>query len=287
MATVIVRWTNGAANDAWADANNWNPAVPTADDEVIFPAGVGGNPHLNMDQSAIDLDLIHTEDGFRGNIGEPGNPLQVTATKVYHEGSGMLYYEDKSAGVTETPLLLISSRGGGAVLLGETYTNIIARAGKITIDSTVTDAFRLFVTQPSHGRGHQPIVTVENGAGTALNQLHANGGITTLDAQFNTINMTGAADVTVTQAIGNPVSTVMLYGGFLQYDYRLDAVVDVTTVRVFGGILDLTQDARTVVFGDDLQLFPGGTIQAFQDQITFTAIGSPKFYQFGGNLEER
>ncbi|MGB2987238.1 MAG: hypothetical protein WBE26_15315, partial [Phycisphaerae bacterium] len=90
MATTY--WTGGISTD-YDTVGNWTNGIPAANDTVIVPASATRSIMPNSSQTLIQVEAFLVRDGYRGDIGAPGNPLIIAAKKMIYRGLGTLNYE--------------------------------------------------------------------------------------------------------------------------------------------------------------------------------------------------
>lgn len=77
-------WTGGAADGNWSTAGNWSTfggssAPPASTDNVVISAG-DRDINAGLNQSAITLASLKVTEGFRYNIGDNSNALQINCS---------------------------------------------------------------------------------------------------------------------------------------------------------------------------------------------------------------
>ena len=109
-ASVTTIWTNGALNQDWSTAGNWNPQVPDNDDKATFEPGPAGAIIDFLDAvTVLRVALGHNNPGVASSLTMNGGTL-VTTSEVYIGG-------DVSSAIVVTGIF---NMNGGTVTVGPT-----------------------------------------------------------------------------------------------------------------------------------------------------------------------
>jgi len=131
---------------------------------------------------AVKLALLYTGSGFRPDIGATGSPIEVSAAKVIHRGSGTLYFKDGDDGTDE---IIIDSPNTllAAALDGAAITMISAIRGAVQGIGTLGAVAMLRVS-------HNAKVAWNAGAG-AIAKAICSGGVVTCSAVVTALLQAG------------------------------------------------------------------------------------------------
>lgn len=264
MAAALDIWKS--ADGAWDNVASWESGVvPEAGDWVIFPANNTVSVTSGLDQDGILLASLITQPGYTGDIGLSGTHLQISATRVLHEGSGRLYFTDTADPGSD----LIINSPNGAVISGANVGKIIVFRGNVTLDSSLSAIDALMVTYLG-SQASDAVVTVQDSAGT-ITAVLMNGGSIDNGAQVTTLTMQSG---TFTQRPStDKVVNIYQTGGSTKYK---DNTAPAGLWKILGGMLDCSEvrlTAATKLVIADLEIWPGATAILPEDLVTVTAGG--------------
>jgi len=254
MATDVF-WL-GTTGDMSTVGNYSDGALPEAGDKLFFVGDYPNPPTSNMDAlAAIDLDLVHIGKGFTADIGSSGSPLEVSADKVIHQGSGTLYYLDGD-GTTDWMVIDSVASGTAAVVAG-TITQINAMRGLVQGTSDLTGVAVLSVA-PSAA------VVIDAGAGTVAFLL-VDGGSGICSAVVTSLVMTSGKWTQEDEEI----VTAHIAGGTVNYNSPASTGTLVTAYVGRQAIIDLTQNTKVKTI-TNLLAEPGSDVRYHEDFTTIT-----------------
>ncbi len=252
--------------DTWEAASFSPTGLPAVNGKVICPASVTGNKtDASENFNDIDLDLLLTHPGFRGDFGASGAPLQGAADLVKHLGSGAFYFEctDNGAAGLTTDEVLIEAANAGVVTVLSTdatavdgfYGTIIANRGNVTLDGSLKWAASPIVKVGSVSNVLGDVNLTIAFSALTLAKMEQDGGETHLHSIVTEFWM--SAGVCFKEDTKMP--TAHLSGGTLVYN---DAAVagEVLLIEVkAGATLDLMQNSVEKVL-DKVVAHPGSHV---------------------------
>ena len=234
----------------WVNASFDPVNIPVDTDLVVIPHDVTGNKtDTTPNADNVDLGLLQTHPGFRGDFGASGAPIQTAADLVVHQGSGAFYYEctDDGAPNLSTDEVRIEAANAStiavlstdaAATLGDFQTIIVSR-GNLTLDASIAFHASAIVKVASMGNvASDATLTIAAGAPT-LPTLRQSGGTSIVHNVVTAFTMKAGTCFKWTAKVTNAI----IQGGTFVYNHAaLDA--DNTTIEVeAGGTLDLMQNA--------------------------------------------
>lgn len=236
MATRI--WTGAAGDGDWGNDANWDTAKPASGDTVVFGSG-SSSVTAGLDQSAVDVASIFISRGYTGNIGAPGNPVNIgIQTKLEIDGGGSEIHFG-SGGTYDWGRVVISYPGpNGAGNVSLTPTSGAAAIAIARGNVIYTAGTTALVVLQRAATGGNPVLSMSGGTLTLLEQLtgtayQAGGTITTHRMIGGNCKVTG----------GN-YTTCNIYGG----DIIWNTTSTLSTLNGYGGHFDASrvQVARTI-----------------------------------------
>jgi len=217
------------------------------------------DPSDGLDDDLL-LGTIDITGGCAVNIGTSGTPIDMSAGKIVHRGTGTLYWASGASNPTGS-VIIDSPAATAAVLSGTTYGTITCIRGGTNL-SGITNDFDLAV-------GGTAVVDVASDCGSTACDLVVTGGTVTSHIDWAVITMRGG------RVVHDTIAAVELniLGGTLAYNWRdlTDDAADTIDGNVYvggGGVLDLTRDGLNVVIAGDLTLLAGGTVRCYENQLT-------------------
>lgn len=234
----------------WLAASFAPTTLPASNDTVICPESVTGNKtDASGNAHDIDLDLLETHPGFRGDFGASGAPIKTAADLVVHKGSGAFYYEctdDGATGLTTDEVRIEAANAGVVVVLSTDasatkgdYKDIIINRGTVTFDASIVFAASPLVKIGSIGNaGSDANLTIVSGAPT-LATLEQVGGLSTLHNVITDLRIVAGICFKETAKAVN----ITIFGGTCVYNHAA-ASGDVVLVEVHaGGTFDMMRKA--------------------------------------------
>lgn len=321
---MAINYWQGTTDDYLTVANWTEASYPADADEVIFDGRVTQDVVQGMldEESGAaskgDFDLLHVKPSFTGDIGTAAEPLCCSPTKVIFEGTGTLHLLCGSATQSTDatiPEVIINSNGGTVYLYSNAndgantceFTKVTLTRGTLYIDYYDVDTddqgcyvANLFV-MPYGNNASSVTVSIDkdcykvNGA-VPMNIYMGNGSLTT-DSQaaiiemydgtinFGTALVTAETDLDITTSLS-------IYGGtfnWYPHDSGNDAYVN--ELHVYGG--SFVSSANTNQphakalgggAGNDIYLYPGGTINIANNYGNISIAASSQLWNFGGVL---
>jgi hypothetical protein len=243
-------WSGGASDNAFAVAGNWAPSAPVSTDSAIFPAlaAAATKDVAGSDQSAILLVNTVVEAGCYVNFGSRVTALHLDTDYLVYEGSGSAHLDiDNSTEVRVYKAPSTASDGGlGVNLSGDANALLIVDAnnGTVGVAFGATQVAAFTTIQVASGK-------VFLGAGVTNTTFHQTGGTVENNSAVVTVNLSGG---TYTQEQGT-VTNLNIRGG----RYYANSTGTITACVVYGGVLDLSKDARAKTI-TTLTIHPGGSI---------------------------
>ncbi|KKN83520.1 hypothetical protein LCGC14_0297580 [marine sediment metagenome] len=246
MAADDVTVWNGDGNDnAFATAANWEgDAIPQSTGGSIFPALAQATAVdvAGSDQSAIELVDTMIEPGCALNFGSRPTPLWLDTDNFIDSGTGKKFLKFDAC----ASMRLLS---GAASAAGYSYgTNITSVAAITLLTCNVGKSHTVGIAAHEDEVATvttmsllQGIVTIGN-AVASVGTMYVDGATVSNNSACTTLNVSSGA---IYQRQGT-AATVNLKGGRLYLN--MPAANMPTTVNLYGGILDMSQDgiAKTV-----------------------------------------
>lgn len=247
-------WISSGSTD-WATPGNWSGGVPISNDRAFFRTAASTvSPDTNINnQDAVDLDLLHIEKDWPGNIGGIGNYLEISSDMVIHEGAGTLYYSDGS-GTTDEFILNAKHTTSGqySAVIGNgaanTYTLFNAIRGRFQVSNATV------ITKLVVGYSQNPASDVWVMADASLGTIvdyHQYAGYAELNAAITRGVMIGG---TLKYSSG-ALALLDQYNGSVIFNSTSTAA----EVNCHGGVFDMTQSgqAKTITL---FRRFPNGRL---------------------------
>lgn len=139
-------WTGASADGNWSTAGNWSTsggssAPPASTDNVIISGG-DRDITAGLNQSAITLASLKVTDGFRYNIGDTSNSLQINCSGDTNIVLAGQFIKINGTFSTASTAFTVSFKSQGEFACTGAFVNLIVGGfGTVTITSgaTVTD----------------------------------------------------------------------------------------------------------------------------------------------------
>lgn len=259
MAQKVWNGTGGVVGK-WNDALNWTPnGVPVDADQVYF------TPTNNQDvtdvtgTSTTDLDFLYVQKGNNSKIGATGTRLQVGVDTALIRGTNEFWWNpqllcDRVWIDRDTPEAVVD------IDVEATITHAMFCRGTCTalITSNISN---VYVTH--HSNMEDDVTLAINASISTISTYIQKGGNVTCAEDISTLIME-AGQMTLT---GGGPGTIIQSGGVLTDKSTAD---DVSSVILYGGILDMSQLPRartitTLITGGD-----GVFIRPTDDSLTVT-----------------
>ena len=312
----------------WQVAGNWgegeDPAVPLADDEVIFDDRSTISPLVGMldsESGHVDqctYDLLHIKVGFTGDIGSVPEPLCCAPDTLIIEGSGdyhILCGKTNQATDADIDDTIINNPNGTVYLYtnsneaGTTaiFTDIWVVAGTITLAYYTPDtndygvACTNLYMSPRNGKAKNVTVTIEKDAykvnGTVAMNIYMNNGTLTTDSRIGTfVQRLGTTiygtDLTTAPETDLNIDAMRMHGG--TFHWRPDDSDDdayIGSLWLFGGTFDassaINNDRDKALgngAGNDVYVFDGSTMKLNNGRGNITIAAGSQLWNFGGTV---
>lgn len=329
--TKICDTTGGVTAKAtgdWQTTYRWgtgeDPAVPLADDEVIFDSRSDLAPTEGMLDSESGataqstFDLLHFKKGYTKGVGASGEPLACSPNKIIIEGTGTYYIlnaKDNQTTLTTIIDVFINNPDAIVYLYSNStstgqkceYTNVYITAGTLyiayyTADSTDTGCFvRNLYMSPRNGKATNVTVTMAKDCyfllGPEKTNVYMNDGTLTTDSGLDLVilrrgTLNFGTDLGTSPETELDIETLRIHGGtFNWYPDDSDNDAYIADLLIFGGSFvasGTTNADRTKVLGNgannDVYLFEGGTLNIANGRGNISIAGSSQFWNFGGTV---
>lgn len=262
MADTI--WTNGNADRDHNNAANFSGTVPQGTGTLFYLpdfSAADSGPNVNMAaHTAVDQDGIFVGEGYTQDIGASGNDMQISADRVWHEGSGKMWFKD---GDGTTDQVIVRSTAPDPTksvmnITGATVTKLDVLRGGVEIDGsgTVTNIVVGQITSNASDAN----LTIASSA-TISTLLEQYGGNTGCNAAIPTVRMMGGI---LTQATAT-ITTLYVFGGTVNFNFA----GTITDVFHFGGMIDVTLSGGRKTF-TNYYWYPGAVLKSTPDLLTVT-----------------
>lgn len=218
-AADLARWTNGNADGVLSTGANWADLVgdpsspPTTTESAVHDNAFDGSVVSGTLTGLTNIFI----NGWRGNLGAPGTPITYSATNVYVDSLGNLYWT-----CTATNFYANSTGGGKIWLAGGTVTNLIKQS------AASMDVGASAVVTNFYGDGSN--LTVSDNS-TAITLFEQSGGVATVDRAITTGGVGGGGRL-ILLGTGNVMTTMRTHSGGV-IDWR--GGVTLTNLYNFGG----------------------------------------------------
>ena len=246
----------GDSGDLNAGSNYTGGTKPLAGDRLFFAAKHPNPPTSNLNAlAAVGLSFVQFGAGFPSDVGTPTEPLELSATKVVHEGAGTVCLKD---GGSTTGLVIIDSPSPGvaAVVAGDiTRLNVVRGLlrGTSDLDSvSVLEVQRLAKA------------LIDEGAGAIAQAFNDGGEVTCSAAVTALLNSAGRWLQKVEE-----IATGHVPGGSLVYNSPASTGTMGTVYVGSRGVLDLLQNTEVKAIGT-LMAAPGAQVKYNKDLTTIT-----------------
>lgn len=262
----------------WNTLGSWSEGhVPLVTERVIFPSGQTQSVTAGLDQSGVPvvLGLLQIDEGYSGDIGGSGSPLIISATKLVHQGSGVLWFEDDVA----TPHIIIDAPQPtsqvAANIDGTDIGRITCMRGKTVISANITAAPDILECGFAGNLSSDVELVVTAEAPTMPLLLVFGGRVTANSEVTQVIQGAGTLIKELTDII-----TLYLMGGLCVYNVEDVAATPFNffTAYVEAGTLDFTRVSKTTGV-ENLTVYPRGTVLRNEDLVTIT-----NKYELGGRI---
>lgn len=203
---MAINKTFNHTNNDWSSTANWNP-IPANGENILIPAGAQTAIINGMNQAAVDIASLETDEACGTAVGASGGPLIIGITRLHHRGFGNFYWQDDGAtsnhividpafnNLNPTPTIEIGGAAitdvelvcfhGNITVLGSTGAlgQLRVRKRRSTFDANVTlasNANAVTYTEMNAGKvtSFRPMTEVLMDAGTLIQE---SGVITSLE----------------------------------------------------------------------------------------------------------
>lgn len=253
-------WT-GAVSTDYDTAGNWTNGIPAITDSVYVPASARCSIIPNSSQTLVSLELLDVHEGYRFDIGAPGNPLIIAAKKVNYRGLGTLHFQgsatlatgDKDADASYVFIVDSDNLVDAVRISGDNIDRVLVTKGHVTTSGSAMGwldiSYRDNPLSDAIVVADKPVTIFVMTAGQVTStaghaQVHMSGGNYTFS---------GGAWATMTMA-----------GGKIIYNGTAGPV----TILLLGGVLDFRDNPNEITItnlykhpGAELYLRPNITIQ--------------------------
>ena len=306
----------------WQVAGNWgtgeDPAVPLADDEVIFDSRSSLAPTEGMldgESGAVaqcTFDLLHFKTGYTAGVASAAEPLCCAPDRVVIEGTGTYYIlNGKTSQGTDSIIAntiinntaaivyLYSNATGG---FSSVYTNIAVVGGTVTgayytLETDVGINITELLIAPTSNRISDATVTIEKDATCGI--IHLNSGTLTIDSACQYLYQMGGicyfgSDLGAAPETALDITVkLLLYGGTFYWrpdDSGNDAYIK--QAHIFGGKFDAsgtTNNDRAKVLGGgagyNITVYTGALMYLNNNRGNITKAAGSKIYNMGGTIK--
>lgn len=139
-------WTGAAADGNWATVSNWSTsggssAPPASTDNVVISGG-DRDITLSLNQSGVTLASLKVTDGFKYNIGDTSNALQINCSGDTNIVVAGQFVKINGTFSTASTAFTVSFQSQGEASLSGAFVNLILSGFgtvNITGSATVTD----------------------------------------------------------------------------------------------------------------------------------------------------
>lgn len=251
MADTI--WTNGNGDRVLTTDANWSGSKPADGDRAYFLAdfsGSGTGPNTTMGGlNLIDVAVMYIGEGYTEDIGGNGSDLDMSAVKVWHRGSGKLWWKDGSD-ITEWLIADSTASSPTTSILNvtaATTTRLTVLRGGVTVDASGT------VTNVEVGRrgSDSNDANLAITAGASMTNAKQYAGVTASSAAMTLLDICNGRWTQDTAT----VTTLNIYGGSFIFKFA----GTIATVNHYGGTIDVTQSGGVKVFTDYYK-YPGAVL---------------------------
>lgn len=216
------RWV-AQTPSSWVAGSFDTGLLPASNEVVIFDELGQGDVIGGLNQTAVDLDLLRIERGYRGRIGRHGDPLIISADIVTHRGTGTLHYTDGS-GITDL-MIIDSPNNAEAAFLSGTIDRLRIIQGRVELMSGISAVSSLEISRADDAIV-PPYVTINEGVTAGF----VTGWFRMDDGRLEGIMPLDSAVPTTASAI--------LFGGYWKVT-KSEATVNIRAIIGTGGVLDV------------------------------------------------
>lgn len=253
-------------------ASSFDTNLLPASNEVVRFDGTGqGDVIGGLNQTTIDLDLLEVHDNYHGNIGDPGNPLIISADQVIMQGRGTLNYQDGD-GTTDLVIVQSDNPVDAMRIMGGTVTRLRANAGRVVLGPSFSnDIDDLELAAPMSQRV-PPSVVSQRTASTGYVRLRMAGGYLERLAPGGLTGETSVISGGVWKFTAGAGSPIWLSGGLIQWDTAITSPgvsVLATAFYISGGTLDARAGGAKAI--SSLYLDPAGQFLYNDDTMSVTS----------------
>jgi hypothetical protein len=323
--------TTGGTTDKegdWQAPGNWgtgeDPAVPVADDEVVFDGRSTQAPDEGMLDSEsgataqCTYDLLHFKSSWAQGVASAAEPLCCAPDKLVIDGTGTYYIlcgKDDQSTDADVDTTIINNKSATVYLYSNAndgantcqFTEVYVTAGTLYVSYYSVDTDDqgcyipdLYVTPKNDAKANATVVIAKDCYkvnGTVAGNIRMNNGELTTDSMVGIFEIRNGVVYYGTDLAASPetaldIATLRLHGG--TFYWRPDDSGDdayISDLYVFGGTFNAsstTNRDRAKVLGNgagnDIYLFEGGTMDLANGMGNITIAASSQFWNFGGTL---
>jgi hypothetical protein len=240
------------------DGDNWGGSVPAAGDDIVIPSDLSVGIY-GGDYTSTAYATLRIEEGYEGDIGADGRPLQIDLNGAAYTGTAEL------AGTGEQWIYLDDCNLCSVVESGSADA-----AGEAAMNISGIDIDKLHILQSSQG---SVSVAGYGGSVSEVSEIQIAGGA--LMIADDVVQIDGSSDITTLTVTGgsvdcrSDVATLTMHGGSVEYRAE-----NATTVKCWSGRLYwLTDAAITSLY------VGGGTMDASRSFEGFTVTNAYVYRQ--------
>jgi hypothetical protein len=243
-------------------AGNWS-ATPTASDDVRFTPFYTSSLSAGATTfSAVAINSMVVEKGYRGSIGTLAAFYQVNASFLEWNGGGISYLD--LVGSTVDPIIYGTASAGssglhGLYLIGTAIGTLSVQGGSVCLAGIHGQTSTATTVRISAG-------SIKVGEGCTLTNIQIHGGAVTLEGNVTNVTVENG---TVYLKEDADITNLTMNGGVVHSQGR----GSITTATVNSGLLNMKGNAsRTIT---TLQINPGGQISYDPTAVTITNRSAP------------
>lgn len=311
----------------WQCAGNWgtgeDPAVPVADDEVIFDSRSSYTPVEGMLDSEsgaaaqCTYDLLHFKSGWTGGVAGAAEPLICAPDRLIIEGTGTYYIccgkDDQTTAIdidtciinnSAATVYLYSNCNTGATIAVWADIHVIAVSALYlkyyTVDAVNCGvAYYYMWISPTGGQHSKATVHIEKDAFVAAASpvIITRSGTLYCDSKLATIYVFDGTvyygtDLGTSPETDMDITVLYQYGGTFYWqpdDSGNDAYL--REAYLYGGSFDAsgtTNNDRAKVLGTgagyNIYVFPGATMNLANNKGNITLAANSKLFNMGGTI---
>lgn len=268
------RWiAQGAA--PWQASSFDTGLLPASGETVIFDGTGQGHVIGGMNQTAVDLALLHIMREYVGNIGQLGDPLVISADTVVHRGLATLHYKDGS-GATDF-MIIDSPNHVRAAFLGGTISRLRCLNGRTTLLADIASMSSLEIAKAKDAVYAGQVHVDDGSAGNFLTALYIDDGffkgpmslVPTGAPPTSHATIRGGRWRITNSSSAQGVRSIVMTGGIIEVATAPGSPGSVrqwtvTQFDVMGGHLDLSQ-ANVIQFVNPIRVWDDGVVTAPAD----------------------